>query len=159
MYGSIPDLNKYRLFHKKKSGLNVEEATTAVNFITQPDFNIVDWIDSVDGNEVSYFREKVTYQHVQPNLLLAGRHPLAIDKVLASKMGYKENELPILQDAKRFGDVAQVPIIGGDNSVLPQWKKLSVLTNWKAKLQDKLPITDSIITNGIRMYNFDDFIS
>ena len=159
MYGSIPNKNKYRLFHKKTSGLNIEEATACVNQITRPDFVIVDWIDSVDGNELSYYRkpiEQTDFVHVTPKRIIASENPLAIDKYLVKKMGYNENDIPIMIEEKKFGNISLNPedVIGDDLQQL-NWKKLSALTNIKAKLQDKLPITDDIIAWGIKGYYFD----
>jgi len=161
MYGTIPDYNKYRLFHKEESGLNIEEATIAVNHATPSDFTIVDFIDSVDGNEKSYYRKNIKETNFKPfpsRMLIAGKNSVAIDKFLVAKMGYKEKDIPILQEEiEEFGDfkLKNSDVKGSNLIPLKNWKKLSKLTNIKAKFQDNLPISDKIIASGIRMYTFD----
>lgn len=161
MYGTIPHLDKHSLFHKKKSGLNIEEATACVNKITPSDFVFVDWIDSVDGNEKSYYSkpiEHTDFKPVFPLRLIAGKNPIAIDKYLSAKMGYEEDDIPILQEELRQKEdfvLKDDDVVGDDLSPLQFWKKVSDLTRVKVKIQDSLPVPDKLTGYFIRKYHFD----
>lgn len=159
MYGSIPDKNKYQLYHHKNAKLTIEEATWVVNHSTPPDFTIVDMIDSVDGDEVSYFKKDLDhFHHYMSNLLFAGEYATTIDMVICKKMGYKIAECPILQKEVTSSsldvEINNYMIDGGTLDPFPGWRRISPLTNFKAKLQDKIPVNDTLIAKGIRMYKF-----
>ena len=160
MYGSIPDLNKYILFHHKKSGLNVQEATVAVNHITPVDIIIADWVDSVDGNEVSYFNEEIEenkFQHYPSNRIILGTNPLMVDKYIARKMGYNDKDSPILTEEEKFVGEKEFKsdFVKGDNiKPFTDWRKIGKGLNTKAKLQDYIPVNDSMVAWGIRNYKF-----
>lgn len=159
MYGSIPDPNKWRLFHKKESGLNITEVTHLVNTKTPPNFNIVDFIEGIDGDEVSLFKKPIsTFRYYPSHMLIAGRDSLAIDKYIALKMGYEQNESPIVAyEAGQRGDfdVQDVDLVGSNFRPLSKWKKISRGLNTKARLQDKLPVSDAMVAIGLKMYHFD----
>jgi uncharacterized protein (DUF362 family) len=158
MYGSIPDLNKYMLFHHKESGLNVKEATVAVNHSTPADIIIADWVDSVDGNEVSYFDEKIkSFDHFPSNRLIYGTNPLFVDKYIARKMGYTDQDSGILTEEEEFvGPKKFKPkfVIGDDITPLSNWRKIGLGLNIKAKMQDYIPVNDKMVAWGIRQYAF-----
>jgi uncharacterized protein (DUF362 family) len=160
MYGSIPNYNKYRLFHKRQSGYGVPEATFLVNHFTPPGFNIIDFIESVDGNEVSLFRNEVTnFKYFPSHRIVVGTNALAIDKYLSLKMGYGQEESPIInyyvKQTLNLFDVRSCELVGDTFRALPSWRKISRSHNIKARLQDMLPISDELISTGIRMYHFD----
>jgi uncharacterized protein (DUF362 family) len=159
MYGSIPDLNKWRLFHKKESGLSVPEVTYLVNTKTPPGFNIVDFIEGIHGDEVSLFRHPVSKVHYYPShMLVAGINGLAIDKYLSLKMGYEQNQSPIVAYAalqQDDFDVRTVQLVGGSFVPFSKWKQISKGLNLKAKIQDKLPVSDDLIAAGLKVYHFE----
>jgi len=158
MYGSIPAWNKYRLFHKRASGYGIPEATFLANHFTPPTFNIVDFVQSIDGNEVSLFREEIrSFDYFPSHRLVASKNGLAIDKYLSLKMGLDQDESPVVEYAARQGnfDVRSCPLHGDTFTTLPSWRRVTPAFNLKAKLQDKLPLTDGTISAGIRMYHFD----
>jgi uncharacterized protein (DUF362 family) len=159
MYGSIPDPNKWRLFHKKESGLSIAEVTHLVNAKTPPNFNLVDFVEGIDGDEVSLFKQPITaFKYYPSHMLVAGIDPFYIDKYIALKMGYEQNESPIVAyEAEQRGDldVRDIDLIGGNFRPLSKWRKISWGLNAKAKLQDKLPISDATVSAGLKMYHFD----
>lgn len=157
MYGTYPDADKYRLFHHKKSGFYIPEATWMVNHVTPPTFNIVDMVDSIDGEQVAYLKKEVgDFPHYQSNLIIAGEVQLAIDKFLAYKMGYEELKMPMLQAELTFARdyTIQPSMVEGSLIPFPNWRRVSGFLNFKAKFIDKLPVSDDLIGAGIRMYKF-----
>jgi len=164
MYGSIVEPNKYRAFHKKEyQGMNVIDATYFINTVTSPHFNIVDFVTSVDGNEKSFYRGDVddlrNFSHYEAGMLIAGKNPVAIDKFLSVKMGYEQNESPIIDYiANKTGDFdifEEYSISGSDFSELDGWRKVSKTRIGLSKFQDKLPISDKTIFSEIRKYKMD----
>jgi len=124
MYGTIPDRDKYGLYHLEESGLNIQQATVAVNHATPVDFVIGDMIETQDGNEMPSLGWP-SPSHFDANLLVAGRDPLAVDKVMERKMGYPENASPIVKEEDDFRGhvpVEQIPIRGGTLDRIPGWK-------------------------------------
>jgi hypothetical protein len=139
MFGTIPVRDKLQQFHWKESGIGMEEAAVAVHEITPPDFTIVDMIRSVDGSDEHVSTKKLT-EFVEPHLLLAGKDPLAIDKVLATKMGYDEDEPPVTREMLKVRenfDIKENDISGGGLSRIRveghEWRKVPLGTRieWK----------------------------
>lgn len=163
MYGSIVEPNKYRAFHKKEyRGMDVIDATYFINSATPPGFNIIDFVTSVDGNEKSFYRYDVTDVnpscHYQAGMLIAGKNPVAIDKFLSVKMGYEQNESPIVgYIASQTGDfdIFDYYIDGSDFSPLEGWRKVTPFRIGLSKFQDKIPVSDDVIISNIRKYKFD----
>jgi len=158
MYGSIPHFNKWRLFHKKESGLSVAEAILMVNYSSPADLILCDFVESIDGNEVSYFKHPITdFPYYYPNRFIAGKYPLSVDKYLASKMGYGLEESPVLKVVSDFTHDYGIDasFIEGDTlDAFPDWKKVGLMLNLKAKTQDLLPVSNELVGKGIRMYEF-----
>lgn len=157
MYGSIPDYNKYMLFHHKKSGIDVAGATVMVNHSTPADIIIADWVDSVDGNEVSYFKKEIdTFPHFASQRLIYGRDPLIIDKYIATKMGYNPSDSEIITTEEEFVGKKSINanFIEGDDLQPLAWKKVTSMLTLKAKLQDYIPVNDKLVAWGIRGYAF-----
>ena len=160
MYGSIPNPNTYRLFHKKTSGYGIPEAAFLASYFTPPSFNIVDFIEGVDGNEVSLYRGEVKNLKYYPSgRIIAGENSVAIDKLVSLKMGYTQDASPVVEYSAiasgNFDVTRSTNLIGDDFSMMPGWRRISSLFRAKAEFQDKLPVTDKIIAQGLRMYRFD----
>jgi hypothetical protein len=163
MYGSIPDRNKYRLFHKRASGLYIDEVTYFVNVTTPPDYSIVDFVQSIDGQEESLYRLPVKgFKYYPAGRLVAGTDSLEIDKYISLKMGYEQNESPIVRYfASRAGDfdIHGRKIIGDDLEPINEegrtWRRISWLKKTIAKTQDKLPVNDKVVSAGMRGYYYD----
>ena len=160
MYGAIP-MDKYQSFHHKKAGMDVVDATLAVNLLQTPGFCLIDWIDGVDGNEVCYFPGKLTddqvkQRHAYPRRIIAARSPLDIDHFLCRKMGYDPADMPLLtRIAAQWGD-PEYRVVGDSARPLEDWRRLSRLTHLKAVLQDRIPfISNAVIGANIRKYHFD----
>jgi uncharacterized protein (DUF362 family) len=138
MFGSIPPKDKMERYHWKKSGIGMEDAVVAINNITSPDFTIIDMVKSVD-----YKDEHATDKPMEPSvvfkagMMLAGQDPLSIDKTLSIKMGYKQNESPVvgaMADFRQDFDIRkeQNLISGTDLSRIEnegrEWKKVPLAT-------------------------------
>ena len=160
MYGSIPTPDKWHEFHQRKSGLSIAEVTYYVNITTPVSFNIVDFIEGIDGDEVSLFKTAVDeFTYYPSNMLIAGTDPLAIDKYVSVKMGYGQNDSPIVAFvASMVGDhdISDVVIKGGNREPLDGWRQISSFLNWKAKTQDKLPVSTGVMKWGMNQYHFDE---
>lgn len=171
MYGSIPAKNKFTLFHQQKSGFDVPQATHYVNTITKPHFNIVDFIEGVDGDERALYYKPLergkrgvgidpvlNKKYFPSRMILAGTNGLAIDKLMSVKMGYDQNECPI---TKRHADLSgdfninNVQIVGTSLDALPGWKKVSWAWLIHGMIEHQLPVNEETIARGIRMYYFD----
>jgi len=138
MFGTLPVTDKLFHYHYEGSGFTVEEVTTAVHEITPPNFTIVDMLKSVDGRDEHVSTERMT-EFVEPQLLLAGRDALTIDKILATKMGYAQNEPPMTKEMlkhKKDFDACDL-LRGGDCSRIivdgREWRKVPLSTEilWK----------------------------
>lgn len=128
------------------------------NLFTPVDIIIADWVDSVDGNEVSYFDKPIsTFTHYPSNRIVYGRDPLSVDKYIARKMGYTDTDSPIMVEEEGF--VGNKPfgsemVVGDDLTKLLTWRKIGSMLNLKAKLQDYIPVNDKAVAWGIRQYAF-----
>jgi len=159
MYGSIPTPDKWHQFHRRQSGLGIEEVTYYVNKTTPVDFNVVDFIEPIDGDEVSLFKNDVDdFSYYPANRIVTGTDPLAIDKYLSTKMGYGQNDSPIVAfAASMIGDydIDGRDIIGDDLEPFSDWRRISGFLNWKAKTQDKLAVSEGAMRWGLKQYHFD----
>jgi uncharacterized protein (DUF362 family) len=156
MFGTIPVRDKLQQFHWKESGIGMEEAAVAVHEITPPDFNIIDMIRSVDGSDEHVSTKQIT-DFVEPHLLLAGKDPLSIDKVLATKMGYDENEPPVTKEmlnVREDFDIKKSDITGGNLSRIRigdrEWRKVP----WSTRLK-----WGAGVDLGLRVATKSDFIT
>lgn len=158
MYGSLPVVDKFSQFHFKESGLSIEEATIAANHATGVDFVIGDMIHSIDRHK-DFFKPEDEIHYFKANLLFAGRDPLALDKVVEAKMGYEENQSPIIKEEIKFrGNVPrdEIPVIGGDLSNICGWKKEDQLRYLTALTNNEFARSLFYIAM-LRMIGFDDF--
>jgi uncharacterized protein (DUF362 family) len=175
IYGSIPAKNKFTLFHQRKSKLDVPMATHLANLITKPHYNFVDFIQGVDGDERALFYTAIKPEkrgtginpflnegYYPSGMLIAGNDGLAIDKFISVKMGYKQNESPIVKyHAEETGDfdINDTNIIGSSLDPLPKWKKVSWLWLIHGMIEHQLPVNEDTIARGIRNYYFDKELS
>lgn len=159
MYGSIPTPNKWHQFHRRQSGLGVAEVTYYVNRTTPVSFNIVDFINGIDGDEISLSRERIIdFSYFPSNRLVAGTDPLAIDKYISLKMGYAQNDSPVVEFAASMAgdyDITRSMIDGDDFSPIDGWKQISRFLHWRAKTQDKLPVSVDAMKWGLKQYQYD----
>lgn len=172
MYGSIPAKNKFTLFHQKKSGLNVPQATHAVNTITPPHFHVVDFIEGVDGDERALFFKPLEAgkrgvgidpaldkAYYPSRMILCGQDGLALDKFITLKMGHEDqDESPITKyHAEQVGnfDVRRTRVVGSTFDPLPGWKKVSWHWLIHGMIEHQLPVNEATIAAGIRRYHFD----
>jgi len=171
IYGSIPAKNKFTLFHQKKSRLDVPMVTYKANMITKPHYNFVDFIQGIDGDERALFYKALPPEkrgtginpflnegYYPAGMMLAGLDNLSLDKFISVKMGYLQNESPIVKYyAEQIGDfdVHDVHIIGSDFKPLPGWKKVSWLWLIHGIIEHQLPVNEETIAKGIRNYYFD----
>jgi uncharacterized protein (DUF362 family) len=144
MYGAIPDANKFELYHWKKSGVSMEDAAVAINHSTPPDFTIVDMIHTIDGEDEHVSFGKLE-GHVTPGILMAGKDPLAIDKALAIKMGFDQNEPPVTKaevDFRGDFDIREPGIVTGSLGTITidgqPWKKPALNAFYSFVLDDFL---------------------
>jgi uncharacterized protein (DUF362 family) len=144
MYGAIPDMDKFELYHWKESGVSVEDAIVAVNHSTPPDFTIVDMIDTIDGEDEHVSFTKLD-EHVSPRLLMAGKDPMAIDKAIAVKMGYGQNAPPVTAaevDFRGDFDIREPGLVDGSLGAImidgKPWKKPALNAVYSFLLDDLL---------------------
>jgi len=175
IYGSIPAKNKFTLFHQQKSGLDVPMATHFANLATKPHYNLVDFIKGIDGDERALFYKPLEHgkrgtgidpilnkKYYPSGMLIAGNDGLAVDKFISVKMGYKQNESPIVKyHADEMGDfdINDTRIIGSSLDPLPKWKKVSWLWLIHGMIEHQLPVSEDTIAWGIRNYYFDKELS
>ena len=101
MYGAIPDRDKYHLFHWQDSGFDVEDATLVSNHATGTDFSIMEGIVTEDGGKTSSMHTSIEKEHFNAGVMMAGKDPLAIDKIASVKIGKGQNSSSI---TKRVAD-------------------------------------------------------
>jgi len=120
MFGSIPIREKIYQFHNKESGFDVPHAIKFVYEKTPPDFTIMDWIISIDGEDEHFSKEALSYSK-DIGKLIASKDAIAIDTYLQEKMGYKPFESEI---TKQFENDNEIEIIGDNIIKIPDWKKV-----------------------------------
>jgi uncharacterized protein (DUF362 family) len=102
MYGAIPDRDKYHLFHWQDSGFDVEDATLVSNHSTGVDFSIAEGIVTEDGGKTSSMHASIEKDHFNAGAMMAGKDPLAIDKLASIKTGIGQNKSSITRRESAF---------------------------------------------------------
>ena len=173
MYGAIPDQDKYRLFHGKQSGLGIEEATTAINHITPSDFTIIDMIHSIDGN-INIQQCEINDEFFKAGMLVAGEDPFFLDKWVAMKFGYSQNQSEIVKDVSLFRKDFDVRTMKNaiygikrdekfatlkDSNHKSPWKKHGKLKRRGNKMRDwfvlkALRLPNSILKKGMCLFKY-----
>ena len=125
MFGTIPVREKVYEFHNKESGMNVIEAIQFVHQKTPPNFTIMDWIISVDGEDEHFSKEALSY-HKNIGKIIASKNTIAVDTYLQQKMGYQPFESEITQP---FKNNTEIEVIGDNLDVIKDWKKVP----WKTR--------------------------
>ena len=120
MFGTIPVREKIYQFHNKESGMDVPQAIQFVYQKTPPDFTIMDWIISVDGEDEHFSKEALSY-HKDVGRMIVSKDTLAVDTYLQQKMGYKPFESEITQP---FKNDTEIEVIGDDLNAIKDWKKV-----------------------------------
>jgi uncharacterized protein (DUF362 family) len=157
MYGALPEADRYHHFHWKRSGFDVEDATLIANHATPSDFTILDGIVSRDFD---------TKEPFHAGVIVAGRDPLFIDKVLTLKTGVVDQDISTITrreagfrgnfDARNHLDLVHASAVknvpgGIDLEPVPDGKKLDVLADSKTGRAWKAPgDIDNVAANMIQ---------
>ena len=138
LFGLIPNRDKMGEFHNKRSGLNVPEAIKFVYDKHPPDFTIMDWTKSIDGEDEHFAKEPLT-EYKTVGRLIAGQNAIAVDMYLHQKMGYDVFDSPIMN---QFNTTITLQVKGDQLTPLTDWKPVPMLT--KIQFKTLLSVTDNI---------------